>query len=497
MRPQRHLTFRRQWVVHEDAILANRLQDNEFERKYNRNLAERQIAKQDVRLARQVQTTDEERVQRTRRHQQQRTRNIVDDDAIIAEQLQSEEFIKKEQERAISELKDEEMARRLQEKEKRRYELRLREKELRKQRKMLEAELKLESNGLRENITSSSVVEMAIAAPARERSPDLEGAVGNDLDFFVPPSGNISGHDRKGLQHLQDEDLARRLQNEEQKLQSKLEKLKEIELRDAELAKIMQEQEHLKMQKRRRGQRPRDTRQSSDPCHASESHLPEARQSHSLPQPHDLPQGNDDPPNNFPFRDVSLPQVGLPDHESGRTGHPARFVSRPLPDTPSPELPRGCNMSLLRALERDADEGLSHRMNVLTSCQTRDARRMPLLLSDDEDLLPPLLLPPPSNAKKSSPSMNANIFAEIDPTWNQGQMRHAEEVPSKSSPGNHRQTESEALEDGYCDLEDVRALRVVMSSDGEDLGMVPGQRRQPFNRNANRASGQKSNCKQQ
>lgn len=46
--------------------------------------------------------------------------------------------------------------------------------------------------------------------------------------------------------------------------------MKEIELRDAELAKIMQEQEHLKMQKRRRGQRPRDTRQSSDPCHASE-----------------------------------------------------------------------------------------------------------------------------------------------------------------------------------------------------------------------------------
>lgn len=38
-----------------------------------------------------------------------------------------------------------------------------------------------------------------------ERSPDLEGAVGNDLDFFVPPSGNISRHDRKELQHLQDE----------------------------------------------------------------------------------------------------------------------------------------------------------------------------------------------------------------------------------------------------------------------------------------------------
>lgn len=57
--------------------------------------------------------------------------------------------------------------------------------------------------------------------------------------------------------------------------------------------------------------------------------------------------------------------------------------------------------------------------------------------------------------------------------------------------------ESEGLEDGYCDLEDMRALRVVLSSDGEDLGMVPGQRRQPFNRNANRASGQKSNCKQQ
>lgn len=41
-----------------------------------------------------------------------------------------------------------EMARHLQDKERKRYELRLKEKELRRQRKMLEAELKRESNNL-------------------------------------------------------------------------------------------------------------------------------------------------------------------------------------------------------------------------------------------------------------------------------------------------------------------------------------------------------------
>lgn len=40
------------------------------------------------------------------------------------------------------------MARHLQDKERKRYELRLKEKELRRQRKMLEAELKRESNNL-------------------------------------------------------------------------------------------------------------------------------------------------------------------------------------------------------------------------------------------------------------------------------------------------------------------------------------------------------------
>jgi len=41
-------------------------------------------------------------------------------------------------------------------------------------------------------------------------------------------------------------------------------------MRDAELAKIMQEQEHLRQQKRRRHHRQRDARQSSDPCHSNE-----------------------------------------------------------------------------------------------------------------------------------------------------------------------------------------------------------------------------------
>lgn len=463
----------RQWLVHEDSAFANRLQEDEFERKYNRNLVERQLARQDVRLARQVQNVDDKLEQRTR---QQRMWNIVDDeDAIIAERLQSEEIIRKEHEQIISELKDEEMARRLQEREKRRYELRMREKELRKQQKRIETDLRHESNDILENSIASRIADVAISELAEERrSCDIDVEAGNDLDFFVSSSEKRSRHVQEELQQLQDKEFARLLQNKEQQHLSKSNKLKEIERKDAELAKIIQEEEKQKMRRQDRNQRHRESRQAANPRHVTEFSLLEGKQSHSVPRSLEMPAN----------KDVSQGQGGLHDQVHARTNHPSKLPHL-QPSTPSHEPPWGCSALLTGTPEKNSGKELFavRPTDALPSCHGQ--------VPSDNDK-GPSSPSAPLPASKPSPSTSANIFTAIDPTWNQGQGRH---YPDAHGPSPERPFQAGAFELG--DSEDGRTLHAVVKCHSEDVGMVPGQRRQPFSRSTTRASGHKSNCKHQ
>ncbi|KAL1245151.1 Transportin-3 [Trichinella spiralis] len=103
---------RRQWQEVEDFSLAQRLQDEEFNRHYNLNRGERQIIGTDLRLSKKEQEIEEHEYWK-RRHEQE------SNDERYARQLHQQLMLEQSRDQLLLEARDEEIAKRLMESEER------------------------------------------------------------------------------------------------------------------------------------------------------------------------------------------------------------------------------------------------------------------------------------------------------------------------------------------------------------------------------------------
>ncbi|KRX85181.1 Uncharacterized protein T06_7233 [Trichinella sp. T6] len=101
---------RRQWQEVEDFSLAQRLQDEEFNRHYNLNRGERQIIGTDLRLSKKEQEIEEHEYWK-RRHEQE-----INDEQ-YARQLHHQLMLEQNRDQLLLEARDEEIAKRLMESE--------------------------------------------------------------------------------------------------------------------------------------------------------------------------------------------------------------------------------------------------------------------------------------------------------------------------------------------------------------------------------------------
>ncbi|XP_033763598.1 mediator of RNA polymerase II transcription subunit 15-like isoform X2 [Pecten maximus] len=262
----------KQWLVHEDGAMAYNMQNQEIERHYGLNRFNRRTVREDIPVAKVLQTDEEVRQQEERYNELQALRAQADEDQEIAlrvmQEIEGEEAARQRE----RELRDEEIARAAQEKETQKYERYLekkREKVLKKERHILERQLE------------QHMVEARLAAGEEGLDDAMQGMYmstagdrgsfsgrqvnggrkvtpggiieddGDFSDFFAIPD-HIDDSQKKVVQEMQDEELARLLQEQEHK-RTKAEvdrnKLKEIEEQDERLAKIIQEQDKLRMKR--------------------------------------------------------------------------------------------------------------------------------------------------------------------------------------------------------------------------------------------------------
>ncbi|XP_041378362.1 genetic suppressor element 1-like isoform X2 [Gigantopelta aegis] len=255
----------RKWLVHEDGALAHELQNNEIDFHYGLNRKNRRTVREDIPVAKLVQSEEEARLQRERMMELQALQAQAEEDAKVAHQIQNEVAT----EDVARQMADEEIARLLQEKEKKKYERYLekkKERQLQKQREKLEKELAQHSEDARLVMSgetgtvaqvTSSVDSLSLEPGAAQNGLTRvtpAGHIEDDGDFSdfytVPPDANE--HQKKAIQEVQDGELAKLLQEQEHK-RSKAEvdrdKLRQIEAQDEQLARVIQEQEKLKLRK--------------------------------------------------------------------------------------------------------------------------------------------------------------------------------------------------------------------------------------------------------
>ncbi|XP_052213130.1 trichohyalin-like isoform X2 [Dreissena polymorpha] len=262
---------RQEWAVHEDGAFAYHLQSEEIDRHYGLNRFNNRTVRVDIPIAKIVQTDEELRLQNERFQELQALNAQAEEDERIAKQLLEQEQLQNEAHKMAIELTDEEFAKSVQEKEKKRYERYLEKKrlqKLKKEREQIERtqQQRTEEARLHVRQTSGSTDDL------EEHMGDLDLHEGQNqrycCSYRVTPSGKIEDDGdfsdfyklpdhvdpahRQVLQELQDEELAKLLQEQEHK-RTKAEvdraKLREIEAQDARLAEIMQEQEKIRLKK--------------------------------------------------------------------------------------------------------------------------------------------------------------------------------------------------------------------------------------------------------
>ncbi|XP_052821496.1 uncharacterized protein LOC128246953 isoform X2 [Mya arenaria] len=259
-----HTKLRQEWAVHEDGAFAYQLQNEEIDRHYGMNRFNRRTVREDIPIAKIVQTDEEIREQNERFEQLQVLRAQAEEDARVAKQMLEQDQLQTEAHRMAIELTDEEFAKSIQEKEKLKYERHLekkRLKNLKKEREQIERtqQQRTEEAGLHLRQTSGSTEGLEDSF----QDLDLEGQTtrvtpggaieddGDFSDFYCLPE-NVDPLHRQAVQEAQDEELARLLQEQEHK-RTKAEvdksKLREIEEQDKRLAEIMQEQEKIRLKK--------------------------------------------------------------------------------------------------------------------------------------------------------------------------------------------------------------------------------------------------------
>ncbi|XP_065060759.1 trichohyalin-like [Rhopilema esculentum] len=241
------------FMTREDEALAQRLQDEEFQTHYLKNREERGTARVDVKAAKNAYLEEVKQAGLLREYEYQR---LAADDAWLASELQQrldEEENLESQQRSVNEMQDEEYAMFLQEREKekvKRERARRLRNRIERERKEL-SRIERERGGEAEEGPSTkeygfphsgsrkahSTASAEGDAPVQRVSIKKDDETWSDLRSYEVEDEHAAG-EKNRQQELEDEELARRLQQREQE---KLRKL--MEERDRRLALKMQKQE--------------------------------------------------------------------------------------------------------------------------------------------------------------------------------------------------------------------------------------------------------------
>lgn len=292
----------RMFLTSGDAGLAQRLQNEEYDKKHEWNRETRKNARIDVPLAKTEQELEEEKLQKERfeflqkqtklseederiamklhqdeqlnkqqksslaekdaevalqlQREEERRKVVADNsiqsnDAKIALEMQKEEILEKERNRIKLEMEDQALAQMFQEQERQLVEMKTMERDLREERRLLELELLNEVQT--EELVGRGPQNRNFNRPTvnRDTVAILAGGSGG---YQLSDIGFLTDEERHEIMKMQDEELARALQEHEEKKarRARREIAADIEQRDYQLARIMQEVEKLELAKRMR-----------------------------------------------------------------------------------------------------------------------------------------------------------------------------------------------------------------------------------------------------
>ncbi|GFY74839.1 hypothetical protein TNIN_370181 [Trichonephila inaurata madagascariensis] len=254
----------KEWLVREDGVLAYKLQTEEIQHHYGHNKERNQLVRSDFLEARTAQKSEEEEALAMQMAYEKMLKEQEDHDAFIAQQLQEKILQEELEHQKKIEEEDQRIALELQRKEKLRLQRKREEREMRQAEKA-RAELSGASN-------SSSIKSMEDVIGMREAATSpLE----KNLSLLsLEPPDNLSPEEFQEFVQLRDAELAKLLQDQETKTHSenKDDRQIAIEAQDRELAKMLQEQERARARKARERARQKaalaqqESNKSVDPC---------------------------------------------------------------------------------------------------------------------------------------------------------------------------------------------------------------------------------------
>ncbi|XP_076336703.1 uncharacterized protein LOC143239486 isoform X2 [Tachypleus tridentatus] len=242
----------RKFLVHEDEVLAHRLQSEEIEMHYGKNKLNNQLVRSDIQQAKTLQQIEEEESLKKRQAYERMILEQEAQDARVAVELQERMKMEEFHEQRVLETEDERLARKLQEREKERIERKKRERILERERRQVEKVVAEQRGSVVE--TSGSRLEDGLCSAFRSSSlenrdvPCTERDI-DFSDFYLKPPPDLTEVEFRRFQEEQDEELARLLQEQESKrslYKNMNDQQMAIEEQDRELAKVLQEQERAR-----------------------------------------------------------------------------------------------------------------------------------------------------------------------------------------------------------------------------------------------------------
>lgn len=227
-----------EWVVHEDSALAHRLQEQENETHYGQNRNVRRVIREDIQQARVVQQEEEEEALQLQVMYENMLLKQEQADEEIARQLQEQESAELQLKQHSREA-DEDYARQVQEKERKKLDSKKRDKD------------KLKEIGQTEKLRMQYVpkkeTEVVQRKNLEKEFPSVTPAADLDdlSDFCLQPTPDMDETSIRRLQEEQDAELARLMQEQETKRSGYSEKdhIMAVEAQDHELASLLQDQE--------------------------------------------------------------------------------------------------------------------------------------------------------------------------------------------------------------------------------------------------------------
>ncbi|XP_071040865.1 coiled-coil domain-containing protein 50 [Parasteatoda tepidariorum] len=227
----------REWLVREDGVLAYKLQSEEIEHHYGHNKERSQLLRSDFQEAQTAQKFEEEEAVAMHLAYEKMLKEQEDHDALIAKQLQDKILLEDLVQQKKIEEEDQKIALELQRKEK-----------LRLQRKREEKELKQAERARMELSLATT------SGPIKTMEDSATSPLDKDVSLLsAEPPDDLTPDQFQKFIHSRDAELARLLQEQEMKSPggSKQDQQLAIEAQDRELAKVLQEQERLRAKKAR------------------------------------------------------------------------------------------------------------------------------------------------------------------------------------------------------------------------------------------------------